>query len=616
MRRPAESSLQPARLIWQILITLCLASGLGALIFSFLSFEPARSLADLLARDGSLDSFTQPLFSRLLLPLRLAGFLLLAFGAFLWARPLQWQAFLSRLPELCQATITRYLVDTRATFANLSIRVHERRLLFSLFGLTVFAFLARVFFINAPMQHDEAYNFSVFAIEPLRNALSDYHYPNNHLLNTLLMHITFRLFGAVDWAVRLPAFSAGVLLAPAGYLLARRLYNQEAALLAGAAIAASPVLIAYSVNARGYSLVALFSLLAFGLAVILRKHANTFLWSLLAATCALGMYAVPVFLYPAGVIFTWLGCVWLFKAHGPQYSRASFLAAAVSTGLASGLLSLLFYLPVIRASGLDAVTANPWVTPVARDLFWPTLLSRLPEIWAEWTQDVSAPVSLLALAGFALSMVYYKKSSSERVPLQAGLLFIPLMLLLQRPNPWPKLWLFLVPFLLIWAAGGLVFGLQALHKTFKTRVSIVTTGVVLLIGSLLLASLQYSLNTYPRMRPQSGAVEQAARYLRQHLQEGQLVVVTAIDDAPFWYYALKYDIPRDALRRDRAFQSAYVLVNRSLGQSLESVIAERGPDSGFFDWDSAAVVAAYGSIDLHLISANQQVIEREYGGQP
>ena len=616
MRRRAQTSSLPARLTWQVLLILCLALGLSALTFSLLPYEAARSLADLLARDGSLDSFTQPFFSRLLLPLRLAGFLLLACGAFLWAKPQQSQALLSCLPELCLRAITRYLKDMRAALASLRIHLRKRQVLFSLLALTVFAFLARVFFIHAPMQHDEAYNFSVFAVEPLRNALSDYHYPNNHLLNTLLMHIAYRLFGAVDWAVRLPAFSAGVLLAPAGYLLARRLYNQGAALLAGAAIAASPVLVAYSVNARGYSQVALFSLLAFGLAVTLRKHANTFLWSLLAVLCALGMYAVPVFLYPAGVIYTWLGCVWLFKAYSRQYSQAGFLAAAVSSGLAVGLLSILFYLPVLRASGLDAVIANPWVAPVARELYWPTLLSRLPETWAEWTQDVSAPVSLLALIGIALSLVFCKKLCSEGIPLQAGLLFIPLMFLLQRPNPWPRLWLFLVPLLLIWAAGGLVFGMQALQKKFKIRASIVTAGVIVLTGGILLGSLQHSLDTYPRMRPQSGAVEQAAGYIRQHLQDEQLVVVTAIDDAPFWYYALKYDIPRDALRRDRAFQSAYVLVNRSLGQSLESVVAERGPDMGFFDWDSAALAAEYGDIDLYLINANQQAVEREYGGLP
>jgi len=95
-----------------------------------------------------------------------------------------------------------------------------------------------------------------------------------------------------------------------------------------------------------------------------------------------------------------------------------------------------------------------------------------------------------------------------------------------------------------------------------------------------------------------------------------LIVVSAIDDAPFWYYAYQYHIPSASLRRDRPFRSAYVLVNRGLGQSLNTVLYERGPDAGFLDWESSKVVARFDLIDVYLIQADHEVIQLEYGQNP
>ena len=51
------------------------------------------------------------------------------------------------------------------------------------------------------MAYDEAYSFTNFARRPLVEALSDYNNTNNHLLNTLFMHVMYVLFGQQDWAL-------------------------------------------------------------------------------------------------------------------------------------------------------------------------------------------------------------------------------------------------------------------------------------------------------------------------------------------------------------------------------------------------------------------------------
>src|SRR5919204_3963186 len=107
------------------------------------------------------------------------------------------------------------------------------------------------------MRGDEAFTYTEYASLPWFVALGDYTYPNNHLLHTLLVHGAARLLGPEPWALRLPAFVAGVLLVPATYLAARALYGPTTALIAAGLVSASGWLTLYATNARGYSLVLL-----------------------------------------------------------------------------------------------------------------------------------------------------------------------------------------------------------------------------------------------------------------------------------------------------------------------------------------------------------------------
>ena len=57
------------------------------------------------------------------------------------------------------------------------------------------AIAVRLMFINQPMRYDEALTFNEFASRPLYYGLSFYPDPNNHLLNTLLVHVAFASLG-------------------------------------------------------------------------------------------------------------------------------------------------------------------------------------------------------------------------------------------------------------------------------------------------------------------------------------------------------------------------------------------------------------------------------------
>ena len=157
------------------------------------------------------------------------------------------------------------------------------------------------------MRYDEALTFNEFASRPLYYALSFYPDPNNHLLNTLLMHFSAGALGSAPWVLRLPAFVAGVLLVPATYALAQLLYGPRAAFLSAVLVAVSSYLVEYSTNSRGYTLQALGFVALLGLVIVAVRRDSPTALLLAALVAALGAYAVPTMFYGVVVAAIWLG---------------------------------------------------------------------------------------------------------------------------------------------------------------------------------------------------------------------------------------------------------------------------------------------------------------------
>jgi Dolichyl-phosphate-mannose-protein mannosyltransferase len=109
----------------------------------------------------------------------------------------------------------------------------------------------RFAYLRVPMDYDESHSFLNYASRPLYQGLVDYGSTNNHLLNTLCMHVAFKSFGPWEWSLRLHVFLAGLGAVGTIYVLARSLVGADAGLIAAAIAATSYVMVNYSVNARG-----------------------------------------------------------------------------------------------------------------------------------------------------------------------------------------------------------------------------------------------------------------------------------------------------------------------------------------------------------------------------
>ena len=93
--------------------------------------------------------------------------------------------------------------------------------------VTLIAVILRLYIINDPIGYDEAYTFINFSSKPFKFILADYHAPNNHILNSVLIGIIYRILGDHIWIVRVPAFIASVLGVPVSFILLRDVFLQR-----------------------------------------------------------------------------------------------------------------------------------------------------------------------------------------------------------------------------------------------------------------------------------------------------------------------------------------------------------------------------------------------------
>jgi hypothetical protein len=594
-------------LIWTGLVILTGISGLVLLIGFNAGFDTARALADFLARDGSADPFTPTLYQRLRLPVTLLSVILLV----LCAAMLFWKRLSQGLLSSAAARVAqfkaRFWRDARTFTADLRAISLERREILFLAGILLLALAARLAFIMQPFKHDEAYTVTVFANQPLWGALSDYHLPNNHLFHTLLVHLTYSLFGYSQWAVRLPALLAGMFSILALYLLSRTLHGRSVAVIATASAAAVPVMIDFAAQARGYTLIILFSLLLFILGIYVRRNANRFAWALIVILVVLGIYTIPIFYFSYASFLVWLGLGFLFgdidfKAYGSLWH---FVVWLVISGILTVLFTVLVYLPPVLRSGLDKVLPYQVADPLTYPLFLQEVEVRLAEFLEIGLAELPPALGWMIAIGIVLSVLlplrsdYVQPQTRGRVPLQIAVLIGTFgMIFALRAPPWARFLTFLVPLVLMWASAGWVSLLRLMGRFFHLRWKLEYA----LSALVVLAALGGTLLRFATHRNAgfdvAGREEQVARFLQSDLQPGDMIVIPDPQDAAVWYYWRLYGFDPEYFEDGRPIDRVLVVIDPTENQTLQSALDYRGPQEIPLNLPAAQQVYQSGNLQV------------------
>ena len=476
--------------------------------------------------------------------------------------------------------------------------------------ITLIGLSLRALDLNQPIAYDEAYTFIHFASRSFKHILADYSAPNNHIFHTVLVGIAYRLFGAEPWVLRLPAFLAGVLLAPVMFVAARRFFSAPQALAAAGLIAVVPLFIDYSVDGRGYTLLVLFALLLTNFAAILVKQPRRPALAAYAITGALGFYTIPIFLYPMAGVSLWVVMTYLFSGESWQINYRRLLTF-IGVCLLSGVLTLILYSPVILfGTGLASLTSNEFVQPLDWSGFLANLDPRMVRAWNKWMIGLSPTLEYLLLGGFFISLLFFRRVSNQKVPLQLSLaLAVIILLVVQRVTPLPRMWIYLEAFYLMFAAAGLVwlaqillrviFGRPALEKVLAFTIMSIFIGV--LVNTMIARQLNPALANRDRL-PE----EYAAEYLVDHLSPQDTIVATSPADIQTAYYLGLQGIPYDRFyQRDHPvdIQNALVILRRNSKYKTPESVA------GFFkleeslDLAAAQLVFEYANVEIYSVPA-------------
>lgn len=431
--------------------------GIALIVISYLPLNEIKPLFDHLTPDGDIKSFS---VKHLKIP-RLYGILACVASGLIYIKRRKVLQYISNIydfllkpdiifnfikdfkggvktgflikPSIILALIFNFIKDFKE-----GVKKEDKIHTYTFILIMLLAITVRIFYLFQPLRNDETMIFTMtvydvtHGVKGLIQFLST-HIDGMHTFYEFLVYLTYKFIGSEQrmWVIRLPALFAGILLVPASYMLIRFFYNKRAALLTAGIVAASPPLIFWSTNGRGYSVMGLIFLLIFTLGAYLKKNNNIAGWYLFAILSAIGCYTITIFLFPLGVVITWLILSILFE---DKHLDRGYLVRNLFFSIAlTALLVFMLYSPVIfLGGGLGSLFKSDTTT---MSQTWMEFFYRLPSgihysfksTLKYWFDSMPAIISILLAIGFFTSLIFNKKLTAHRVPV---VLAVPVWMLI------------------------------------------------------------------------------------------------------------------------------------------------------------------------------------------
>lgn len=427
---------------------------------------------------------------------------------------------------------------------------------------------------DVPMRWDESYTFLTYAVQKLSTGLSLYS-PNNHPLNTVLIHYSHALFGSGHRAVRAPVFVAGILLPLAAYVAALRLYGRQVGLIVAAFFAGSAQLVEYSTNARGYEFTAVAVVLMIALVPSLLRSTNPVYWALFSLVAALGLFAQSVFLYALVPLVAAVGLAGLL-GHARTSWRRFLVSLAAATAAAIAFAALLYgplFADVIRFAYR---TRGGFAThPVAIG----------KELWRVWTLGIPVPIKILLAIGLGIGAVLIWQRWIGRFPLASMLLlFAVLVTAAGKVAVYTRYFFPLLPLTLLAGISGLIGFEYARSVLARHRIDIAVSvvAVAIAIGLAISVSGDDTANQEGSALPSANLI---AELVKPRLGPNDELLVSncawPIEAYAFYSHGWPFSqVVGSETSEQAAKGNTYVVVNSDCGETLPSVLATAAAGSG------------------------------------
>jgi uncharacterized membrane protein len=394
------------------------------------------------------------------------------------------------------------------------------------------AALLRIVALNQQLWFDEIMTLLDSARDPILRIVTHYGGQNQHMLYSVLAHCSIRIFGEHPWALRLPAALFGIAGIPALYFFGCLVATKREALFASALMVINYQHIWFSQNARGYTGMVFWTLLASIFFIRCASNGRKSDCLIYGISAALGIYTHLMMAFVVAghaILYAWL--LWSRKSSTGRMPRNSFLPLY---GLVlAGIVSFALYAPVIP--GIFARTIGVAGTSVRSE--WASPLWALKEMVRGLRNGAGGGLLAIAVGGVLLLSGLASFWRSNRFVV--GLMVLPGLVtaaavLATSHNFWPRFFFFEIGFALLLLVRGAVvcsdFVAKLLGGTDKLAFRLSTAVLVLmLIASVIPLRAQY---LYPKQDYLS-----AMRFVEgQQRSEEQVVTVGVVTTAFQRYY--------------------------------------------------------------------------------
>ena len=399
--------------------------------------------------------------------------------------------------------------------------------------VTVLGLVLRSINLNGGLWVDEMYSLVESFRIPFAEALTSFPGDTHHPFYAVVTNLLIDVFGDANWVIRLPAMLAGVATIPLVYRLGVRFVAPIEALAASLLLACSYHHVWFSQNARGYTIIAMLTVLTTDLLleIIEKGRARTIV--AYAVAMGLGAYTHLTMVFGAFAhAFVVLGLQVFPDSEGRRFR--SWLKPGLAL-VASAVVTILFYALILgdvvdfflnRPSRLRGISTPAWA---------------IGELGRVLSTGVGAGPGLLVGGGlFALGLLSYLR----RHPLAFALFVVPGFVtiagaLAARGTMYPRFFFFLVGFaMLILARGVMVVATWAATRRYgrdaTPRGLRWGLAVSVMVALVFIRSLGYNY-AYPK-QDWTGA----ATWLDANVPPGETVITAGVSVWPFEEY-----VPRD-----------------------------------------------------------------------
>lgn len=402
--------------------------------------------------------------------------------------------------------------------------------LYVLAAILLAATLLRFYRLGDGLWFDEIVTYVRYVRVPFGDVITTYDNQNQHLFYSLLANLAFQTFGDSVWSLRLPAVLFGLGSIGAIYLLGREIATSREALLSAALLAFSYHHVWFSQNARGYTGLLFFTILASWLFLRALRNKNRHFWVLYAIAVALGAYTL---IY---MVFVVLGHLAIYLAtiyRGRKQEGWSPIWTGTILGfMLSGILTFLLH-SLVLPQFLDAFKHPEVGGPIWTQPLW-GILEFVKGMQVNFSGSF---VALSAIALFAAGLWNYVRTR----PAMIGLLLIPsvtcvgLKVLLGH-HLWPRSLFFVMGFgALVVVRGIMVFGnvVSSLLRRLNLGTAIwregrERVGLVFCTGLVVLSALSVPFAYGPKQDFQG-----ALAYVEDRRQPNDAVVTVGLATFPY-----------------------------------------------------------------------------------